>query len=464
MRRRSLYLLIFIVVLFGFALWSITPLDRDVFGRQDLRLGLDLAGGSYLVYQADVTDVPPDERDEIMRGVKGVITRRIDALGITEPVVQVQEREGEYNVAIQLPGIADIEEAKRMVGLFTVLEFREWDYEEEVWIPAKATVEVDGEQRELTVSSRYLEDSYVVLDPMSRKPLLILEWDDTGRQLFGQVTERLIDEQLAIFLGDQPLEDEDGRIIAPVVRQKIEESGQVENLTHNTAQMLSEFLNAGRIDVPLGRWSEDTPRQFEQDVPLYEWTVDATLGEDSVQRSIRAAGIGIALLLLFMLVYYRLPGLVACLSLGIYGVVLLSIFKLIPITLTLPGVAGFILSLGMAVDANILIFERVKEEVRAGRSLAAAVEAGFNRAWTAIRDSNITTFIACFILFWLGGELGAFMVRGFAITLFIGVALSMFTAIVITRTLLRLIMGSHIITSPAAYGVAPSQARSGDPR
>jgi len=467
-RRKSLYLLIFIVVLFGFALWSITPLDRDVFGRQDLRLGLDLAGGSYLVYEADVTDVPPDERDEIMRGVRRVITRRIDALGITEPVVRVQEREGEYNVAIQLPGIADIEEAKRMVGLFTVLEFREWDYEDEVWIPAKATVEVDGEQRELTVSSRYLEDSYVVLDPMSRRPLLILEWDDTGQQLFGQVTGRLIDEQLAIFLGDQPLEDEDGRIIAPVVRQKIEESGQVENLNLDTAQMLSEFLNAGRIDVPLGRWSGDTPRQFEQDVPLYERTVDAQLGADSVQRSIRAAAIGIVLLLIFMLVYYRLPGLVACLSLGIYGVVLLSIFKLFPvapITLTLSGIAGFILSLGMAVDANILIFERVKEEVRAGRSLAAAVEAGFNRAWTAIRDSNITTIIACVILIWLGTQMqDVEMVTGFAVTLFIGVALSMFTAIVITRTLLRLIMGSHIITSPAAYGVAPSQAKSGDSR
>jgi preprotein translocase subunit SecD len=181
--------------------------------------------------------------------------------------------------------------------------------------------------------------------------------------------------------------------------------------------------------------------------------VDATLGADSIKKSILAAEIGVALLLLFMLLYYRLPGLMACLSLGIYGVVLLAIFKLIPVTLTLPGVAGFILSLGMAVDANVLIFERTKEELRSGRTLGAAVEAGFNRAWTAIRDSNITTFIACTILFWLGGTLGAFMVRGFALTLFIGVALSMFTAIVITRTFLRLIMSSQVVTNPAAYGV-----------
>ena len=457
MRRKNVYLLIFILVLFGFALSSIVPLDRDVFGRQGLRLGLDLAGGSYLVYQADVSAVPPDETDEIMEGVQGVIARRIDALGITEPIVQVQKREGEYNIVIQLPGVADIEEAKRMIGLFTVLEFREWSDEEGDWIPAVGTVTLDGEARELALSSRYFsEDSFVNIDEFGR-PFLVFRWNEEGEQLSEQITGRLIDKQLAIFLGDQPLEGDDGKIIAPVVRDVIIESGVIEGLSLVDAQSLSQFLNAGRIDVPLGRWAEDGSGVFEQDVPLYEWTVDATLGADSIRKSIVAAGIGIALLLLFMLVYYRLPGLIACLSLGIYGVVLLSIFKLLPVTLTLPGIAGFILSLGMAVDANILIFERIKEEMRGGRTLAAAVEAGFNRAWTAIRDSNITTFIACFILFWLGGELGALMVRGFAITLFIGVALSMFTAIVITRTLLRLIVSSHVITNPAAYGVTASR-------
>ncbi len=457
MRRKNVYLLIFILVLFGFALSSIVPLDRDVFGRQGLRLGLDLAGGSYLVYQADVSAVPPDETDEIMEGVQGVIARRIDALGITEPIVQVQKREGEYNIVIQLPGVADIEEAKRMIGLFTVLEFREWSDEEGDWIPAVGTVTLDGEARELALSSRYFsEDSFVNIDEFGR-PFLVFRWNEEGEQLSEQITGRLIGKQLAIFLGDQPLEGDDGKIIAPVVRDVIIESGVIEGLSLVDAQSLSQFLNAGRIDVPLGRWAEDGSGVFEQDVPLYEWTVDATLGADSIRKSIVAAGIGIALLLLFMLVYYRLPGLIACLSLGIYGVVLLSIFKLLPVTLTLPGIAGFILSLGMAVDANILIFERIKEEMRGGRSLAAAVEAGFNRAWTAIRDSNITTFIACFILFWLGGELGALMVRGFAITLFIGVALSMFTAIVITRTLLRLIVSSHVITNPAAYGVTASR-------
>ena len=450
MRRGSVYLLIFILALVGFALWSVVPLDRNVFGREGLRLGLDLAGGSYLVYQADISDIEAGNRDEIMDGVKGVIERRINALGITESTVQIQKHEGEYNIVIQIPGIADIEKAKEMVGLFTVLEFREQDAEGN-WIPATGTVPVNGEEKELVLSSRYFkENTYVNLHPTTNRVLLLFEMDETGAQLFKQISTRLMGKPLAIFLGDEPLRGEDGRIIAPTIESVIEAEGQITGLSLVDAQELSHVLNAGRIDVPLGRWAEGA---FEPSVPLYERTVNATLGQDSIRKSILAAGIGIALLLLFMLVYYRLPGLVACLSLGIYGVVLLAIFKLVPITLTLPGVAGFILSLGMAVDANVLIFERTKEELRGGRSLGAAVEAGFNRAWTAIRDSNITTFIACLILFWLGGELGALMVRGFALTLFVGVALSMFTAIVITRTFLRLIIGSKMVSNLAAYGV-----------
>jgi preprotein translocase subunit SecD len=444
LRRGNIYLLIFILALLGFALWSILPLDRDVFGRQGLRLGLDLAGGSYLVYQANISDIESGNRDEIMDGVKGVIERRINALGITESTVQIQKQEGEYNIVIQIPGIADIEKAKEMVGLFTVLEFREQDTTGN-WTPATGTVN----NQTLTLSSRYFKENTYV-DMQTGRPLLIFEMNETGAQLFKQISTRLIGKRLAIYLGDVPLRGEDGNIIAPEVQEVIEDRGQIKGLSLVDAQDLSRVLNAGRIEVPLGRWVDG---EFEPSVPLYERTVSATLGQDSIQKSITAAVIGIVLLLLFMLVYYRLPGLVACLSLGIYGVVLLAIFKLVPITLTLPGVAGFILSLGMAVDANVLIFERTKEELRGGRSLGAAVEAGFNRAWTAIRDSNITTFIACIVLFWLGGELGALMVRGFALTLFIGVALSMFTAIVVTRTFLRLIIGSGVGKNLAAYGV-----------
>jgi preprotein translocase subunit SecD len=450
LRRGNVYLLIFILALFGFALWSVVPLDKNVFGREGLRLGLDLAGGSYLVYQADLSGIEPGTENEIMDGLKGVVERRINALGITEPVVEIQKYGEEYNIVIQLPGIADIEKAKETVGLFTVLEFREQDAAGN-WTPATGTV--NGEN--LTLTSRYFKENTDVAVDSYGKPLLIFEWDATGAQLSKQITTRLLGKPLAIYLGDEPLRGEDGHIIAPTVQAVIEDKGQIEGLSLADANELKDLLNAGRIPVPLGRWVNE---EFEPSVPLYERTVDATLGADSIQKSLRAAVIGIVLLLIFMLVYYRLPGLVACLSLGIYGAVLLAIFKLVPITLTLPGLAGFIVSLGMAVDANVLIFERTKEELRGGRSLAAAVEAGFNRAWTAIRDSNITTFIACIVLFWLGGTLGAFTVRGFALILFIGVALSMFTAITITRTFLRLIIGSQVVTNLAAYGVTSSQA------
>ena len=456
MRSKNVYLLIFILVLFGFALWSVVPLDRNVLGREGLRLGLDLAGGSYLVYQADVSDVEPGTEDEVMEGVKGVIERRINALGITEPIIQVQKQDENYNIAIQLPGLADIENAKEMVGLFTVLEFREQDSEGN-WVPAIGTVTVNGEGKELVLSSRYFkENTEVTLHPTTNQVVLLFEWDETGAQLSKQITTRLLGKPLAIYLGDEPLRGEDGHIIAPTVQAVIEDSGQITGLSLTDAVELSKLLNAGRIDVPLGRWSDG---EFQPSVPLYERTVDATLGQDSIEKSILAAGIGIILLLVFMILYYRLPGLVACLSLAVYGAVLLAIFKLVPVTITLPGLAGFIVSLGMAVDANILIFERMKEELRGGRSLGAAAETGFNRAWTAIRDSNITTFIACLVLFWLGGTLGALMVRGFALTLFIGVALSMFTAIVATRTFLRLIIGSQVVSNPAAYGVPVQTVR-----
>jgi preprotein translocase subunit SecD len=336
-----------------------------------------------------------------------------------------------------------------MIGRTALLEFREQD-EEGNWILAKGTVNSE----ELVLSSKYFKENTYVDVSQYGAPLLIFHWDETGQNLSEEITGSLIGKPLGIYIGDEPLRGQDGHPIAPIVRDVIRESGQIEGLSLADAQELSKLLNAGRMPVPLGRWAEeDGSKVFQADVPLYEKTVDATLGADSINKSILAAGIGLAILLLFMILYYRFLGLVACLSLGIYGVIILAIFKLIPITLTLPGIAGFIVSFGMAVDANVLIFERTKEELRTGRSIGAAIEAGFDRAWTAIRDSNITTFIACIVLFWLGGSLGALMVRGFAVTLFIGVALSMFTAIVITRTLLRLIVGSQVVTNLAAYGV-----------
>jgi len=427
------------------------PFNTKLLGPNGLSLGLDLKGGSYLVYQADLTELGPDENPpQVMEGIKKAIERRIGRLGLSQPIVQAQKQAGEHSIAIQLPGASgtQVEEAKKkMVALIT---FEEQDAEGN-WIPAKGTV--NGE--ELTLTSRYFKENTEVRLDQFNKPLVIFHWDETGQELSEQITSRLVGKPLGIYLGDEPLRGEDGHPLAPTVREEIGERGQIEGLIVADAQELCDLLNAGRIPVPLGSWEgESESRVFKPNVPLYERSVDPTLGANSIKKSILAVGIGMILLLLFMLLYYRLPGLVACLSLGIYAVILLAIFKLFAITLNLPGIAGFIVSLGMAVDANVLIFERLKEELRGGRSLGAAIETGFNRAWTAIRDSNITTFIACVVLLWFGTKLGAFMVSGFAITLFIGVALSMFTAIVITRTFLRLIVAGRLVPKPSAYGVS----------
>jgi len=440
--KKNFSLLIFILVLFGFALWSIVPFNTKLLGPNGLRLGLDLKGGSQLLYEADLSKKSSSITDEeAMSAVISKIQRRVNEYGVAEPVIQ---KEGTNRILVQLPGIKDINRAINLIGETGMLYFAEPELDETgkpkfdedgnpVFKdePAKA-INKDGNMEELT--GKYLKRAWQDLGAYN-EPLVRFEWDSEGARLFEQITERNLHKQLAIFVDDKV-------ISAPVVQAVISDSGQITgSFTLDEAADLVTQLNSGALDVPLAL--------------IDQRDVDATLGADSVKKSILAAEIGLILLLLFMFLYYRLPGVVACVSLGIYGIVLLAIFKLFHanLTLTLPGIAAAILSLGMAVDANILIFERLKEELRTGRTLGAAVEAGFNRAWPAIRDSNTTTFIACIILFWLGGTFGAFMVRGFALTLFIGVALSMFTAIVVTRTFLRFIVSIGLVVNPAVYGV-----------
>ena len=442
MTRKKFSLLIFILVLFGFALWSIVPFNTKLLGPDGLRLGLDLKGGSQLLYEADLSKKSPSITDEeAMAAVIMKIQRRVNEYGVAEPMIQ---KEGTGRILVQLPGIKDISRAINLIGETGMLYFAEQEFDETgkpefdedgnpVFKdePAKA-INKDGNGEELT--GKYLKRAWQDLGAYN-EPLVRFEWDSEGAHLFEQITERNLHKQLAILVDEKV-------ISAPEVQAIISDSGQITgSFTLDEVEDLVTQLNSGALDVPLAL--------------IDQRDVDATLGADSVRKSILAAEIGLILLLLFMFLYYRLPGLVACVSLGIYGIVLLAIFKLFHanLTLTLPGIAAAILSLGMAVDANILIFERLKEELRAGRTLGAAVEAGFDRAWPAIRDSNITTFIACIILFWLGGTFGAFMVRGFALTLFIGVALSMFTAIVVTRTFLRFIVNTRLVVNPTAYGV-----------
>ena len=430
-RRNSLYLMV-ISALLALALWVILPLDSTRLGREGIQLGLDLQGGVRLVYQADLSSVESGDEDEVIEGVIAVIANRINPLGVTEPNI---ERRGANQIVVELPKLSVTDKQKERIGRTALLEFGELvDEEEEArwvnelgnWKPATATI--DGVEKELT--SSYLSSTYVRHDNL-RGVLLILEWNEEGSELFEAVTARLVGKPLGLFEGDEPLRGEDEKPHAPIVQQRITGNAEITGLVATEATELSKQLNAGRLPVPLET--------------KYELTVDPTLGADFIALGSKAGLIGIILVMLFMIAYYRLPGVLASLALIFYGALVLATFKLIPVTLTLAGLGGFILSFGMAVDANVLIFERMKEEFRTGRTLGAAIETGFNRAWTAIRDSNITTFIACAILYWVGTSIVAGApIKGFALTLFIGVAVSMFTAIVVTRTFLRLFVGSRL--------------------
>ena len=430
MTRGNIVVLAILLAIFAFAACTLV---FPMFDREEMRLGLDLQGGIHIVYQADLSEVDEADRDSVMEGAKEILANRVNPLGVTEPVIQLQ---GEDRILVELPGISITDQEKERLARVDILEFGElaaddeeakWENELGRWKPA--TAEIDGEELELT--SRYFTtNTYVATDNLG-SIFIYFEWDETGAQLSEQITERLQGERLGIFDGDYALLGEDGEPIAPVVNAIITDSGIIEGLTLQEATNLSNTLNYGRLPVSLEI--------------LYDQTVSPILGEDFVDMSVKAGIIGIILVMLFMTIYYRLPGFLASLALIFYGVVVLAFFKLIPVTLTLAGIGGFVLSIGMAVDANVLIFERMKEEFATGRMLGASIEAGFSRAWTAIRDSNITTFIVCIILYWMGSVLvsGA-TIKGFATTLFIGVAVSMFTAIVVTRTLLRLFVGTRL--------------------
>jgi len=433
MTTRNLVTMSIIMALFAFA---IIALLYPLWGREAMRLGLDLRGGIHMVYQADFSDIEPGKEGEAIDGALAVIERRINILGVSEPMIQKQ---GADRIIVELPGISEADKAKKLIGQTALIEFRELKTEdgEEEWVPATAVI---GGQKEELNSSYFRDNTYVTTGEFG-EVLLIFEWNSQGRKISEEVTGRLIGEPLAIFLSGEPLLGDDGEPIAPVVRDVITDSGQIEGLSLNEAQELSQLLNAGRIPLPLN--------------PIYDQTVSPILGADFIDMSVKAGIIGILLVMLFMMAYYRVSGVLASLSLVFYGVIVLAIFKLWPITLTLAGLGGFILSIGMAVDANVLIFERMKEEIRTGRTLGAAIEAGFNRAWNAIRDSNITTIIVCLILIWVGNSIvGGAPVAGFAVTLLIGVLVSMFSAIVVTRTLLRMFVGGPLSKKTHLFSVS----------
>lgn len=416
---------------------------NGIFGRDEFKLGLDLKGGSHLVYSIDLTKKDPAQKDaDVIDGVKRKIERRVNAYGVTEPIVQTIRNERGSFVLVQLPGVKDIDEAMKLIGQTAELDFREIKLDQagkpvldengkEQWVMAKAKGS-DGQEREL--AGKYLKpNASVVLAPQTNEPEVAFEWNAEGAVLFEQITQRNLQKPLGIFLDNQ-------LISAPTVQAVIKERGVITGLNLDAAKTLAIQLNSGSLDVPL--------------TIVERRDIGATLGEDSLRKSLMAGIIGSAMVVLFMIAYYRFSGFVACLALVVFVVLNLAIFKLIPVVLTLPGIAGFIVSIGMGVDGNVLVAERLKEELRRGRTLGAAVEEGFRQSWSAIFDANVTVFIACAVLYWLGNTFGNFLVIGFATTLFIGTALSMFTQVVVTRTFLRTAVGLGMARSPGAYGVA----------
>jgi len=397
------------------------------FDRQGARLGLDLLGGTNIVLQADLSKVPERDRADRMKGLIKVIDRRINAYGVAEPVIQQQ---GSNRVSVQLPGVKNVQEAVNLIGQTAQLEFFE------------RTVDANGNvvDKPTGLTGADLKRAWVGQQQTTLQPIVEFEFNDRGAQIFGDLTTRLAGSstQIAVLLDKET-------ITAPVVKSPITGGrGYIEgNFTLESARNLVIQLNAGALPVPVSI-------QKQQDV-------DATLGADSIRKSIVAGEIGLGIVMLFMLVHYRLPGLLADAALLIYALVTMAVFKLIPVTLTLAGIAAFILSIGMAVDANILIFERMREELRAGRTLSAAIEAGFSRAWTSIRDSNISTIITCLILYWFGSNFGASLVMGFALTLLAGVVISLFTAITVTRTFLRLVLRTGLARNAWLFGMESLQ-------
>lgn len=455
--------LILILLLCVFAGWvSLTQTDgihwdSDGDGTPDVNLsvrqslGLDLVGGLRVLLTAELP--PGSFTADDLRQAANNVARRVNALGVTEPTVQVQ---GSNRILVELPGVSNREEAIETIQQTAALEFVDFSglggqaqqYEgrkilttQQVLIqqqreasaaengegsstPAETTGEAPlvnpntGQPFETVMTGAELQAA--VAQTELGQWYISFELTPAGAQIFGPYTESHINQPMAIVL--------DGVVIsAPVIRDRLDTGGVIEGaFTEQEAKQLALQLRSGALPIPLRVESAET--------------VGATLGQESVNLSIRAGVIGVFVVLLFMLIYYRVPGIAADLALLVFILLNFAAFKLIPVTLTLPAITGFLISIGTAVDGNILIFERIKEEMRAGNDLDAALEAGFNRAWQSIRDSNFSTIIICAILFMFGQTPGASAVAGFAVTLAIGLIINLFTAVVVTRTFLHLLV------------------------
>jgi preprotein translocase subunit SecD len=432
------FLFIFVIALTTFSLiavWPSTPyryLPGDFWPhgrgikigdweRETMRLGLDLRGGAYLVLQAEPPADYQGDIDEALDGARRVVENRVNEFGVSE--AEIQKTSGN-RISVQVPGLTMLE-AQDLIGRTAALRFMTYDEQNQL-VPATG---VDNGVTIAMTGSHIKNNTFV--QKVGTTFAVSFETTGVGSKLMEQITTRALQYPdgtpqnfLVVMLDDEVISEAS-------VNGVISDSGVITGqASFGEASDLSRQLNAGALPVPL------RIVQSEE--------VSATLGEDSVLDSVRAGQVGLVAVMLFMILFYRLPGLVASLALLVYTSVTLMVFKLWPVTLTLSGIAAFVLSIGIAVDANILIFERMKEELRRGRSLNAAVDIGFRRAWSSIRDSNVSTLITCFILYVFGDRFGASVVQGFALTLALGVLISMFSAITVTRTFLKMIQGTPL--------------------
>lgn len=378
---------------------------------KELILGLDLSGGSRLIFDADTTKIDTDKKETALTSLRNVVEKRVNFFGVSEPNVRISSFEGKNRIIVELPGINDPKEAVNLIGQTAQLNFVEV-------IDASPSAQI----KETGVTGADIKASTIAFDPNTGKPVVSFEIKKESEEKFEDLTRSLIGKRMIILLDSTVITD-------AVVQDVIIETGQISgNFTLEEAKEISSLLNSGALPVPIRLVGEET--------------IGATLGMDSINKSIKAGIVGLVMVSLFMILNYKKNGVIATIALLIFGVITLALYKLIPVVLTLPGIAGFTLSIGMAVDSNILIFERLKEEIKT-KSLESALEVAFGRAWDSIRDANIATLVTAFILAnpleWEFLHVSG-PVRGFAITLALGIAVSLFTGIFVTRNLMRLLI------------------------
>jgi protein-export membrane protein SecD len=398
------------------AAWFVFASEKPE-GRFAFRLGLDLRSGSHLVYTADTTAVPEGETRSAMEALRNVVERRVNAFGVSEPIVQV-ERAGAFGgdrLIVELPGITDVKEAAAQIGRTPSLEFRLLKDEAKTLTEEELKIKTADELfTDTGLSGRFVSRAQLSFDQTTSEPVVLLSWTSEGEKKFADITRTNVGKTLGIFLDGAP-------ISLPVIREEIV-SGSTEisgSFKIEEARNLVRDLNYGALPVPIVLSSVET--------------IGASLGEGAAEAGVRAGWYALALIALFLVLWYRVPGVVAVVALAAYTAFSLAIFKLIPVTLTAAGIAGFILSVGMAVDANVLIFARLREERKKGEALAEAMRAGFARAWPSIRDSNTSSIITALILYYFAATP---VVSGFALVFGIGVLVSMFTAITASRLFL----------------------------